>query len=76
MYLSHKVGVWKHDCVLPIKTKTHQRRAQSIFKYGLDCIRSELFNAFCQTKKWVKKIISLLRPGRTCNENYRKLVAC
>ncbi|SMG67002.1 hypothetical protein BMETH_813_0 [methanotrophic bacterial endosymbiont of Bathymodiolus sp.] len=28
---SHKVGEWKNDCVLPIKTKTHQRIAQSIF---------------------------------------------
>jgi hypothetical protein len=27
---AHKVGDWKHDCVLPIKVKTHQRKAQSI----------------------------------------------
>ena len=59
---SHKVGEWKHDCVLPIKTKTHQRRAQSIFRYGLDCIRSEMFNAFGQSRKLIKKIISLLCP--------------
>jgi hypothetical protein len=59
---SHKVGEWKHDCVLPIKTKTHQRRAQSIFRYGLDCIRSEMFNTFGQLRKLIKKIISLLCP--------------
>ena len=28
---AHKIGEWKHDCVLPIKIKTHQRRAQSLF---------------------------------------------
>jgi hypothetical protein len=29
------VGEWKNDCVLPIKTKTHQRLAQSIFEQAL-----------------------------------------
>ncbi len=60
---SHKVGEWKNNSVLPIKTKTHQRPAQSIFRYGLDCIRSELFNTFSQSKKLRKKLISLLRPS-------------
>jgi hypothetical protein len=54
---------WKNNSVLPIKTKTHQRPAQSIFRYGLDCIRSELFNTFSQSKKLRKKLISLLRPS-------------
>jgi hypothetical protein len=26
LFLAHKVGDWKHDCVLPIKVKTYQRR--------------------------------------------------
>ena len=43
---THKVGDWLHDCVLPIKVKTHRRKAQSIFRYGLDCIRSEFFNVY------------------------------
>ena len=73
---SHKVGEWKHDCVLPIKTKTHQRPAQSIFRYGLDCIRSEMFNAFSQSKKQVKKIISLLRPSIPSKETYGGSVIC
>ena len=73
---SHKVGEWKHDCVLPIKTKTHQRPAQSIFRYGLDCIRSEMFNAFSQSKKQVKKIISLLRPSTPNKETYGGSVIC
>jgi len=59
---SHKVGEWKHDRVLPIKLKTHQRRAQSIFRYGLDCIRAELFNVLGSSRKRIRKLISLLRP--------------
>jgi hypothetical protein len=59
---SHKVGDWKHDNVLPIKVKTHQRRAQSIFRYGLDCIRSELFNICSRSNKLLRKLILLLSP--------------
>ncbi|MBE8232210.1 MAG: hypothetical protein HAW67_00645 [Endozoicomonadaceae bacterium] len=73
---SHKVGEWKNDCVLPIKTKTHQRPAQSIFRYGLDCIRSELFNVFSQSKKQVRKILSLLRPALSGNRIYGESVRC
>ena len=68
---SHKVGDWKHDCVLPIKIKTHQRLAQSIFRYGFDCLRSELFNGVAQSKKMMKQLISLLcqtPPNTVTNE--------
>lgn len=60
---AHKVGDWKHASILPIKVKTHQRKAQSIFRYGLDCIRSELFNAFSRSNKLIRKLISLLSPA-------------
>lgn len=59
---SHKVGEWNNDCQLPIKTKTHRRLAQSLFRYGLDCIRSTLFNPLAQSKKMMRNIISMLRP--------------
>ena len=59
---THKIGEWKNDCVLPIKTKTHQRRAQSLFRYGLDAIRSEILNPFTRSMKLLMKMISLLRP--------------
>ncbi len=59
---SHKAGEWKHDCELPIKTKTHQRLAQSLFRYGLDCIRSTLFNVLSQSKRMIRKVIALLQP--------------
>lgn len=60
---AHKVGDWKHDCMLPIKVKTHQRKAQSIFRYGLDCIRSELFNLVSRSNKRLRKLILLLAPA-------------
>jgi hypothetical protein len=69
---SHKVGEWEDDCVVSIKTKIHQRLAQSIFRYGLDCIRSELFNVFSLSKKQVRKILSLLRPALSGNRIYRE----
>jgi hypothetical protein len=36
-------GVWRHE-VKPIRIKTHQRPATSIFRYGFDWIRHALFN--------------------------------
>jgi hypothetical protein len=59
---AQRVGDWKHDCVLPLKVKTHQRKAQSIFRYGLDCIRTELYNAFSRSIKRLRMLISLLLP--------------
>jgi len=58
----HKIGEWKHACILPIKIKAHNRRAQSLFRYGLDAIRSEILNLFTTSKKLLLIMISLLRP--------------
>jgi hypothetical protein len=71
---AHKVGDWKHDCVLPIKIKTHQRKAQSIFRYGLDCIRSELFNTFSRSNKQLRKLILLLAPKPLIPRNAGDLI--
>ncbi len=61
---SHKVGEWKHDCKLPIKIKSHQRLAQSLFRYDLDYIRSTLCTALEQPKRMIKTLISLLSHPR------------
>jgi hypothetical protein len=61
-FCCHKIGEWEHDCVLPIKIKAHQRRAQSLFRYGLDAIRPEILNPFARSMKLLMKMISLLRP--------------
>lgn len=39
-----QVGLWKHQHQ-PIRLKTHQRPAQSLFRYGLDHLRRLFFNA-------------------------------
>jgi hypothetical protein len=36
---SYKVGEWLHENIQPIKLKSHNRRAISMFRYGLDFIR-------------------------------------
>ena len=59
---AQRVGDWKHDCVLPLKVKSHRRKAQSIFRYGLDCLRTELYNAFSRSIKQIRLLISLLLP--------------
>jgi hypothetical protein len=41
-WASH-VGAWRH-AVTPMRMKTHQRPATSIFRYGFDWIRHALFN--------------------------------
>ena len=40
---AYQVGAWRHE-VKPIRIKTHQRPAKSIFRYGLDWIPQALFN--------------------------------
>ncbi len=41
----YKIGDYLHEEVKPIKIKKHQRRAFSVFKYGLNCINNILNNA-------------------------------
>lgn len=69
---SIKIGLWRHFNE-PIILKKHQRRAMSLFRYGIDWI----FNAFIQTagkqKKMLKhmcyilqqKALSLSQPWKT-----------
>lgn len=71
---AHKVGEWKHDSILPIKVKTHQRRSQSIFRYGLDHLQSELFTPSIPSKKWMQQLISFLRPNNTHNTVYNQSI--
>lgn len=41
----HKIGEWQHE-VRPIKIKTHERPAVSLFRYGLDYIVDAFLNLF------------------------------
>jgi len=40
---AHKVGDWLHEAK-PIRLKSHERPAKSIFRYGFDQIRRYLVN--------------------------------
>ena len=40
----------------------HTSAAQSIFRYGLDCIRAGLFNVFSRSLKRLRKLFPLRRP--------------
>ena len=41
---AHHVGEWVHRIVQPLRKKKHGRRAKSLFRLGLDQLRSILFN--------------------------------
>jgi|LakMenEpi05Nov12_1017451.scaffolds.fasta_scaffold02886_1 hypothetical protein len=41
---AHRTGEWQHENVKPIKIKKHQRLSKSIFKSGLDLLRSSLIH--------------------------------
>lgn len=41
---AYRVGLWLHEHVKPIARKSHGRRAQSVFRYGLDHLRLILLN--------------------------------
>lgn len=40
----YKIGNYIHENIKPIKIKKHQRKAFSVFKYGLNCINNMLIN--------------------------------
>ena len=42
--LAHRTGEWQHENVKPIKVKKHQRLSKSIFREGLDLLRSALIH--------------------------------
>ncbi|QMU66102.1 MAG: IS4 family transposase [Flavobacteriaceae bacterium] len=53
----YKVGIYLHH-VSPIKIKKHDRKAKSIFKYGLDYIASVLLNPVNQNNINLTKFLS------------------
>ncbi len=54
----YKVGVWRNN-IIPIKTKSHQRLAKSIFRYGVEWIR-KLLNNMTQFADRIRKLIFLV----------------
>jgi len=60
----HKIGEWCHE-IEPIKIKKHGRKAISLFRYGLDFIRTCLLNLISgDAYKSLELCIFALLPGR------------
>lgn len=57
---AHRSGEWQHEHVKPIKVKTHQRLAKSIFKAGLDVIRDVLLNVAYSLEYALQRIIQFI----------------
>ena len=47
---AHKTGEWKHKAIKPLKTKTHGRLEQSLFRYGLDYLTNSLLQGLQQVE--------------------------
>jgi hypothetical protein len=56
---AHKTGEWRHE-QKPITVKKHGRKAQSLFKYGLDYLRDALFNSLSPTRKQLSFLVDLI----------------
>jgi len=56
---AHKVGEWRNE-QKAIRIKKHGRKAQSWFRYGLDCLRNALLNRQHQPQQSFATLIALL----------------
>lgn len=56
---AHKVGEWRHT-EKAICIKKHGRKAQSWFRYGLDCLRDALLNNNHKTQPELTDMLALL----------------
>ena len=59
--LCHVLGIWQNE-IEPIKIKRHQRKAKSLFRYGLDFLRKLLFQPKIMETKIEEIIDKLLAP--------------
>lgn len=68
----HILGIWQNE-VKPIKIKTHQRKAKSFFRYGLDYLRKLLLlPGLIDTK--LQEIIDKFAAPRPCKLKW--LILC
>ena len=70
--LCHILGIWRNE-IEPIKIKRHQRKAKSLFRYGLDFLRRLLFNPEIIETKIEEIIDKLLAPKQ---DKFSGLSAC
>ena len=59
---AHKVGEWKEKAIKPLKVKTHGRKQQSVFRYGLDYLTDLLTGKILGKVDSVRLLILLICP--------------
>ena len=59
---AHKTGEWKHKVIKPLKTKTHGRLEQSLFRYGLDYLTNSLLHGLHKAEDRFKLWVLFLCP--------------
>lgn len=60
---AHRVGEWVHHTIQPIRLKTHKRRAKSLFRLGLDQLRSILIHRHERASAFEVCLYLLRHPG-------------
>jgi len=63
---AHVVGEWRHTHH-PIIIKSHQRRAKSIFRYGLDWLRDVLLNSVEKLSAFHEALVLFLSRTQAYN---------
>jgi len=63
----YDTGQWRHAHT-PIRIKKHGRKAVSLFRYGLDCLREVLLNLSERSNEFRKIIQILLRTFTISND--------
>jgi Transposase DDE domain len=56
---AHKTGEWRYE-QKPIAVKKHGRKAQSLFKHGLDYLRDALLNRMSPARKHLCFLVDLM----------------
>ena len=67
---AHKTGEWRCKTIREIKLKTHGRKEQSIFRYGLDLLQDAISGIGETIKLFVQLIKILEPPDRTFCKHY------
>lgn len=68
---AHKTGEWKHKVIKPLKTKTHGRLEQSLFRYGLDYLTNSLLHGLHKAENRFKLWVLFLCPPDMIVDNER-----
>lgn len=68
----HVLGIWQNE-IKPIKIKSHRRKAQSLFRYGLDYLRRILLQAEVFANELQEVAMKFLVPIERIIE---KLIVC